>query len=34
LPTIEIADVDLKSKEPFDFAMSEFKKTLDELVTL
>ena len=34
LPTIEIADVDLKSMEPFDFAMSEFKKTLDELVTL
>ena len=34
LPTIEIADVDLKSMEPFDFAMSEFKKTLDELVSL
>ena len=34
LPTIEIADVDLKSSAPFEFAMSEFKKTLDELVTL
>ena len=34
LPTIEIADIDLKSSAPFEFAMSEFKKTLDELVTL
>ena len=34
LPTIEIAGIDLKSMEPFEFAMSEFKKTLDELVTL
>lgn len=34
LPTIEIAGIDLKSMEPFDFAMSEFKKTLDELVSL
>ena len=34
LPTIEIADVDLKSSAPFEFAMSEFKKTLDVLVTL
>ena len=34
LPTIEIADIDLKSAEPFDFAMGEFKKTLDELIKL
>lgn len=34
LPTIEIADVDLKSMEPFEFAMGEFKSTLDELVKL
>jgi oligoendopeptidase F len=34
LPTIEIADVDLKSKEPFEFAMGEFKKTLDELLKI
>lgn len=34
LPTIEIAGVDLKSKEPFEFAMGEFKNTLEELLTL
>lgn len=34
LPTIEIAGVDLKSSEPFEFAMGEFKNTLDELVKL
>ncbi len=34
LPTIEIAEVDLKSAEPFEFAMAEFKNILDELVKL
>ncbi len=34
LPTIEIAGVDLKSKEPFEVAMNEFKNTLEELLKL
>lgn len=31
LPTIEIADVDLRTSEPFNFAMKEFAQTLKEL---
>ncbi len=34
LPALEIAEIDLKTTAPFEFAMSEFKKTLDELVKL
>lgn len=34
LPTIEIADVDLRTTKPFDFAMKEFASTLAELKKL
>ena len=34
IENIKVADVDLTSSEPFDYAMNEFKRTLEELLTL